>query len=53
MADNSGGGIGLLGVILGAILVLAIGAFFLGVMPGGASKSVVDVNIKPPVTAGK
>jgi len=53
MADNSGGGIGLLGVIIGAVLVVAIGAFFLGVFPGGANKSVVDVNIKPPITAGK
>ncbi|MDF2119728.1 hypothetical protein PY365_29625 [Roseiarcaceae bacterium H3SJ34-1] len=52
MADNSGG-IGLLGVIIGAILVIALGAFFLGVIPGSGSKSVVDVNIKPPVTAGK
>jgi hypothetical protein len=53
MADNSSGGFGLLGVIIGAVLVVAIGAFFLGAFPGGPSKSVVDVNIKPPVSAGK
>lgn len=55
MADNSGGGgIGLLGVIIGAVLVVALGAFFLGAFPGGSGgKSTVDVNIKPPVAAGK
>lgn len=53
MADSSSGGIGLLGVIIGAAIVAALGFFLIygGVLPGG-SKSV-DVNIKPPNISSK
>ncbi len=53
MADGSSGGIGILGVIIGAVIVVAIGFFLLnGNMLGGNTKSV-DVNIKAPVSAPK
>ena len=52
MADNSGG-IGILGVLIGAAIVVALGFFLMqGNMFSGGSKSV-DVNIKPPAISGK
>ena len=48
MADSSGG-IGILGVVVGAAIVLVLGFFLLNGMPGSNSKTV-DVNIKSPVT---
>ncbi|MEZ5764408.1 MAG: hypothetical protein R3D69_09255 [Xanthobacteraceae bacterium] len=52
MADSGGsGGIGILGVIVGAAIVLGLGFFFLNGNIGG-SKSV-DVNIKPPAVSSK
>ena len=51
MADSSGG-IGILGVIVGAAIVLILGFFLFNGMPGGNSKSV-DVTIKPPAVATK
>ena len=51
MADGSSGGIGILGVIIGAAIVVVIGIFLInGNFPGNNSKSL-DVNIKPPVSA--
>lgn len=50
MAEGSGG-IGILGVIVGAAIVVLIGFFLWGGMPGGGGKTV-DINIKPPVTTG-
>lgn len=54
MADGSGSGAtGILGVIIGAVLVIGIGFFFLsGGFGGGGGKSI-DVNIKPPAAATK
>jgi len=52
MADNSGSGMGILGVIIGAVIVVAIGFFFLNGGFSGGTKSV-DINIKPPVTSSK
>jgi len=53
MADGSGSGAtGILGVIIGAVLVIGIGFFFLSGGFGGGGKSI-DVNIKPPSTATK
>ena len=51
MADGSGSS-GILGVIVGAILVIGIGFFFFSGGFGGGSKSV-DVNIKSPATSTK
>ena len=49
MADNSGG-IGILGVVIGAAIVVAIGFFLLnGNFNGGGGKSV-SLNITPPAT---
>lgn len=51
MADSGGsGGVGILGVIVGAAIVAALGFFLLKGFPGGDTKTV-DVNIKPPVTS--
>ena len=51
MADSSGG-IGILGVVVGAAIVLVIGfLFFNGNFSGGTK--TVDVNIKPPATITK
>ncbi len=46
MADGGSGGIGLLGVIVGAAIVVAIGFFFLqgGMKGGGSSKTSVTIN---------
>ena len=52
MADSSGGGMGILGVIIGAAIVLVIGfLFFNGNFSGGTK--TVDVNIKPPTIITK
>jgi hypothetical protein len=51
MADSSGG-IGILGVIVGAAIVLVLGFLLLNGNFSGGTKSV-DVNIKPPAVAGK
>lgn len=49
MADNSGG-IGILGVVIGAAIVLAIGFFMLnGNLNDGGTKSV-NLNVNPPAT---
>lgn len=54
MADGSGGSgtSGILGVIIGAILVIGVGILFFNGGFGGSSKSV-DVNIKAPIAAPK
>jgi hypothetical protein len=52
MADNSGG-IGILGVVIGAAIVIALGFFMLnGNFNMGGSKSV-NLNINPPATTTK
>ena len=54
MADNSGGGNAMLGVVIGGILVVLLVVFLFGGFGNfglGGSKSV-DVNIKPPVSTG-
>ena len=53
MADNSGGGSAMLGVVIGGILVVLLVVFLFGGFGSfsGGSKSV-DVNIKPPVSTG-
>lgn len=51
MADNSGG-IGILGVVIGAAIVIALGFFLLGGNFEGGSKSV-NLNINPPATTTK
>lgn len=50
MADNSGG-VGILGVIIGAVLVIGIVIFVFGGFPGGGGKSTT-VNINPPAVGG-
>ena len=54
MADNSGGGNAMLGVVIGGILVVMLVIFLFGGFGGlgGGSKSV-DVNIKPPATSSR
>jgi hypothetical protein len=53
MADNSGsGGIGLLGVVIGAVIVVALGMFFLGGFQGNAPTTKVSIEA-PKVPAGK
>ena len=50
MADNSGGGSAMLGVVIGGILVVLLVVFLFGGFGNlgiGGTKSV-DVNIKPP-----
>ena len=47
MADNSGGS-GILGVLVGAFIVLAIGIVFLSYGGFGGDKRV-EVNVKPPI----
>jgi hypothetical protein len=46
MAEGGSGGIGLLGVIVGAVIVVAIGFFFLqgGMKGGGGSAPSVTIN---------
>lgn len=53
MADNSGSGgaTGILGVIIGAILVVGIGFFFL--QNGGKGGSTTGMSISVPSTGGK
>jgi hypothetical protein len=53
MADNSGsGGIGLLGVVIGAVIVVALGMFFLGGFQGTGPTTKVTIEA-PKVPAGK
>jgi hypothetical protein len=53
MADNSGGGNAMMGVIIGGILVVLVAVFLFGGFGGlGGSKSV-DVNVKPPSVGTK
>jgi hypothetical protein len=49
---ESSGGMGILGVVIGAAIVLMIGFFLLNGNMMGGSKSV-DVNIKAPTTSSK
>jgi hypothetical protein len=52
MADNSGG-VGLLGVIIGAAIVVVLGFFLInGNVFNGGTKSV-NLNINPPATSAK
>jgi hypothetical protein len=51
MADNSGSS-GILGVLVGAFIVLAIGVVFLSYGGFGNNRSI-DVNIKPPIATPK
>jgi hypothetical protein len=48
MADNSGGGNAMLGVVIGGILVVMLVVFFFGGFGNFGSSKSVDVNIKPP-----
>ena len=53
MADSgNSGGIGLLGVIIGAVIVAALG---FALVQGGifGNSKTVDVNVKPPAVAAK
>lgn len=52
MAESSGGGIGILGVIIGAAIVIILGFFLLNGNLTGGSKTV-DVNVKAPTTTTK
>lgn len=52
MSDSGGsGGIGILGVIVGAAIVATLGFFLIKGVPGGGDTKTVDINIKPPVTS--
>ncbi len=52
MADNSGG-VGLLGVIIGAAIVVALGFFLInGNFIGGGAKNV-NLTVNPPATSTK
>ncbi|WP_333824053.1 hypothetical protein [Pinisolibacter sp.] len=46
MSENSGGASGILGVLIGALIVVGLGWFFIGGGVGHAEK--IDVQIKPP-----
>lgn len=50
---GGGGGMGLLGVIVGAVLVIGLLFFFMGGMPGstGSAPKNIDVTIKAPAPA--
>ncbi|HEY8581187.1 MAG TPA: hypothetical protein VIL72_14965 [Beijerinckiaceae bacterium] len=50
MAEGSGA-TGILGVIVGAAIVVALGLFLLGGNPFGGGTKSVDVNIKAPTTS--
>jgi hypothetical protein len=53
MAENSSsGGIGLLGVIIGAVIVIGLGVFFLGNFQGTAPTTKVSIEA-PKIPAGK
>ena len=46
MADGSGGGIGILGVIVGAVIVAAVGMFLvMGPISGGAKTTGVTITV--------
>ena len=46
MADGSSGGIGILGVIVGAVIVAAVGAFLvMGPMSGGGKTTGVSITL--------
>jgi len=47
MADGSGG-VGILGVIVGAALVLIIGYVIIGVPFGGGGGDNVNIRVEPP-----
>ena len=47
MADNSGG-IGLMGVIIGAIIVIAVAFFVFRGMDSGGGGDAPDINIEAP-----
>jgi hypothetical protein len=51
MADNGGGGIGVLGVLVGALLVILVGAGFL-FASGHLGSSTSTVKIEAPKTTG-
>ena len=51
MADNGGGGIGVLGVLVGALLVIVVGAGFL-FASGHLGSSTSTVKIEVPKTTG-
>lgn len=50
MADGSGG-TGILGVIVGAAIVIAVGLYAFGGFPGAGGKATT-VNINPPAVTG-
>ena len=51
MADNGGGGIGVLGVLVGALLVIVVGAGFL-FASGHLGSNTSSVKIEAPRTTG-
>ena len=54
MADGGSGTAGILGVIIGALIVVAVAVVLLNGNPFGGGTKSVDVNITPPaVTAPK
>ncbi|NLH80563.1 MAG: hypothetical protein GX458_06945 [Phyllobacteriaceae bacterium] len=48
MSESSGGATGLLGVLLGAFIVVGLGFFFL---TGGGHGDKVNVRVEPPAIA--
>jgi hypothetical protein len=53
MADGSSGGIGILGVIIGAIIVVGIGFFFLNGSPKGGGGTTTGSSISVPAPKAK
>ena len=56
MADNSGGATGILGVVIGALLVVGIGYFVFvggGVKPGPATSVTIEAPKAPAAPAQK
>lgn len=48
MADNGGGGVGVLGVLVGALIVIVVGGFLLfgtGMFGGSSTTSTVKVEL--------
>jgi hypothetical protein len=55
VSDNGGGSgaMGILGVVIGAAIVLAIGFFALGGNFNGGGTKSVNLNVNPPATSSK
>lgn len=51
MADDGSSGIGILGVIVGAALVVVVALFLFGMPTTGGGSKNVTIDVRPPVTS--